>query len=55
MRNLNFGTFRRIGDIWQENDIAKFLGRVDLNYVEVFFIQLKIPVIFTVEIYHVIS
>ena len=49
MSNFNFGTFMRIGDIWQENDIVKTNSRyrVDPNYVEVFLIQLRISVTLT--------
>ena len=40
--------FRTIGDIWQENDIVKNSRYgVELNYVEIFLIQLRMPVIFT--------
>ena len=38
---LNFGMFRRIGDIWQENDV------VQKYYIEVFLIQLRMHVILT--------
>ena len=48
MRNLKYGTLGRIGEIWQENDtVKKSRCKVDLNYFEVFLIQLRIPVIFT--------
>ena len=48
MRNLIFGTFRRIGDIWQQNNIViNSRYRVDSSPIEVYLIQLRMPVIFS--------